>query len=244
MPIDDDPSVAEIAALTARLRELSNAGAAADPVEHAAFLADKDALIARIAAASRADEGTTGSGDDWADYRTYTRSEAAAALVARGLPPDQAEVTVDRYLDGLSWDRGWSPQDQWEIDDDDIAVMLDPHNTVTERVLTGGEGPPLDAGPTLTAEEAAHELAADGRSLDEARALVRGYLDEVSERVGTPLHQWGLDGADLADIRAGLARVHTPSDEQTRRDQLNRWHADDHADEAVADDARTRETPP
>ena len=42
------PSVAEIAALTRRLRELSIPGRAVDPRERAAFLADKDALIARI----------------------------------------------------------------------------------------------------------------------------------------------------------------------------------------------------
>ena len=167
----DEPSVAEIAALTARLRELSSIGAAADPAERAAFLADKDALIARVIAAS-----------------------------------DDAELG-----------------------------------------LTGGEGPPIDAGPALTAEEAAHELAADGRTLDAARALVRGYLDEVSERIGTPVHQWGLDAADLADIRAGLttaARGPDTPNEQARRDQLNRWHADDCATEAVADDALGRQTPP
>lgn len=42
------PSVAEVAALTRRLRELSTPGRAVDPEERAAFLADKDALLARI----------------------------------------------------------------------------------------------------------------------------------------------------------------------------------------------------
>jgi hypothetical protein len=65
-----------------------------------------------------------------------------------------------------------------------------------------GEGPRLDAGPALTAEETAQKLAADGRSLDEARTLVRGYLDDVSEQVGTSVHRWGLDEADLAAMRA------------------------------------------
>jgi hypothetical protein len=123
----DLPTTAEIAALTARLRELSRAAASADAAERARFLADKDALIARISA------------------------------------------TKD----------------------------------VSELGLTGAEGPPINAGPTLTAEDAAHELAADGRSLDEARALVRGYLDDVSEQIGASAHLWGLDGADLDAIRAG-----------------------------------------
>lgn len=53
-PIDPNrrrpgPSVAEVAALTRRLRELSAQGRDADPVERAEFLADKDAVLARIA---------------------------------------------------------------------------------------------------------------------------------------------------------------------------------------------------
>ena len=45
-------SVAEIVALTARLRTLADAGAAADPTERARVRADKHALIERITAAS------------------------------------------------------------------------------------------------------------------------------------------------------------------------------------------------
>jgi len=45
---DDRPTIAEIAALTRRLRELSAQGRDADPVERAGFLAEKDALLARI----------------------------------------------------------------------------------------------------------------------------------------------------------------------------------------------------
>jgi hypothetical protein len=50
---EDTPSIREIAELTARLRRLSAAGRDADPVERAAFLSDKDALIARIEAATQ-----------------------------------------------------------------------------------------------------------------------------------------------------------------------------------------------
>jgi len=88
----------------------------------------------------------------------------------------------------LADERDWTGS----VDDDQPA----------ELGLTGGEGPSIDAGPVLTAEEAAHELAADGRPLDEARAMVRGYLDDTSERVGTSVHLWGLDDADLAAMRA------------------------------------------
>lgn len=47
-PSNDRPTIAEIAALTRRLRELSAQGRDADPAERAAFLAEKDALLARI----------------------------------------------------------------------------------------------------------------------------------------------------------------------------------------------------
>jgi len=43
-------SVREIAELTVRLRKLSTAGVDADPIEVGEFLADKEALIARIEA--------------------------------------------------------------------------------------------------------------------------------------------------------------------------------------------------
>lgn len=46
----DRPTVREIAALTVRLRRLTEAGADADDAEREAFLADKHALLDRIAA--------------------------------------------------------------------------------------------------------------------------------------------------------------------------------------------------
>ncbi len=45
----DRPTIAEVVALTRRMRELSSQGHDADPAERAAFLAEKDALLARIA---------------------------------------------------------------------------------------------------------------------------------------------------------------------------------------------------
>jgi hypothetical protein len=229
--VNREPTVEEIAALTARPRELSNAGAAEDEAERAKFLGDKDALIERIIA--RTPRHAIWSGDEWADYRTYTRAEAVDELVARGVPPEQAPAVVERYLDGLSWERGWSPQDQWEIDDD-LAVMITPPVTGNDASahlgLTGAEGPAIDAGPALTAEEAAHELATDGRDLDDARALVRGYLDDVSAQVGTRVDLWGLDAADLDAIRTSPGR---DDPEAERRAQLARWHTDDEARESV-----------
>ena len=81
------PSVREIAALTARLRELSARGRDVDEADRAAFLADKDALLARIPHAA-----------------PYGRTpHIHAAIVDRPEPP----ATVDDVVD---LDRPWTAQ--------------------------------------------------------------------------------------------------------------------------------------
>lgn len=67
---DDTPSIREIGELTARLRRLSAAGRNADPVERASFLAEKDALLARIeestrSAGARAVDERRADADGW-----------------------------------------------------------------------------------------------------------------------------------------------------------------------------------
>ena len=241
---DNPPSIAEIAALTARLRALSNAGAAADPAERARFLADKDRLMDRISAASsraeprpplrgRDNQQAAAAADTALDDAVRDRAEAGGyALVGPSArtwrtdpdtgrllePVSEAEHRTlrhllgerDRHHDRTRVDR--HPRRPGHRQRRHPARRRARHRRATgdgttddqpaELGLTGGEGPPIDAGPALTAEEAAHELAADGRPLDEARAVVRGYLDDVSERVGTSVHLWGLDEADLAAMRA------------------------------------------
>lgn len=117
-----------------------------------------------------------------------------------------------------------------------------------ERGLVGGEGSVLSSGPTMSAEDAAQALARDGRPLDDARAAVCGYQDAATERLGTPVHAWGLDEADLDAIRADTADgtpvgapviplPRTSSEpvacsgrdvgEAERREQLALWHAND-----------------
>ena len=237
---DNPPSIAEIAALTARLRALSNAGAAADPAERARFLADKDRLMDRISAASsraeprpplrgRDNQQAAAAADTALDDAVRDRAEAGGYAVVgpsartwrtnpdtgRLLEPvSEAEHRTLRHLLGnevvTTTEPAWTDTpDGQDIVSGVIPLADEPDWTGTfdddqpaELGLTGGEGPPIDAGPALTAEEAAHELAADGRSLDEARAMVRGYLDDASERVGTSVHLWGLDEADLAAMRA------------------------------------------
>ena len=295
------PSVAEIAALTARLRALSAAGAAADPAERVAFLADRDALINRITTAQDPDHdpGRRGSGraavraaavaaDALAEVvaaraveggyvlvgpsaRAYSTDPATGAPIAavpeaehravRDLlnrehldttPPawgpgpggtvdllthviphtdpdrtdpdrtdpdrtDPDRTDPDRAGDREDTDADCAVDDERDdetVDREDLATgdcgslsceahdasaRLDP---AAELGMTGAEGPPLDSGPTRSAQAVAAELAADGYPPDEARALVGHYLDEVSARVGAPARWWGLDDADLTAIRA------------------------------------------
>ena len=248
------PSVAEIAALTSRLRALSNAGAAADPAERARFLADKDALIERITGGQRADARTAAFANEAVAEVARARAEDGGyALVGPSArawrtdpitryPAEPASEAEHRALRGLlgreqlgttepTWTDGEivctviPAADEPDTDDRELTD----HAAVAELGLSGGEGPLIDAGPALTAEEAAQELALDGRSLDEARGMVQGYLDDVSERIGTSAHLWGLDEADLAAIRADpLDRAHTAV---AVLDAV----ADDTADSATAD---------
>ncbi len=279
----DRPSIAEIAAFTRRLRDLSQAGRDADPADRERFLTDKRALFDRItadrppargrdaafaAAAAedavrdvaraqaenggyvlvgpsartwRADDGgravepateaehravrellgrdqldttepawtTTADGrtdivstviptadtygaawsddpfaddaardgdhagaapDAWDDYRTHTPDEAAAALIARGVPPDQAPGVVDRYLDSLTFERGWSPQDQWQLDDDDLVLMTSPPEDEVPRTASAWAPP---AAIAATAETRASARAADAEL--ERRAQLAGW---------------------------------------------------------------------
>ena len=100
---DDTPSIREITELTARLRRLSSAGRDADPAERVAFLADKDALIARIESANR--QAKTG-GDD--------RSAAAAAVAeAHDEVTSLVAPEIERTADGTADDDAADDEDGW-----------------------------------------------------------------------------------------------------------------------------------
>ena len=90
---DDVPSIREIAEFTRRLRALSATGRDADPDERAAFLAEKNALIARIEAANH-------------------RAETAHQAPANGGPPadQRAAAEEDDTGDDAGQDAGqdWS----------------------------------------------------------------------------------------------------------------------------------------
>ncbi|WP_219419615.1 hypothetical protein [Pseudonocardia nigra] len=129
----DSPTIAEVTALTRRLRELSAPGRAADPAERAAFLADKDALLARITAAHRdaggEPTGAAGAMEDAGVGELHSHRVPAERIAP--VPADQAgsaarddsdgwfsggyDAAHDAYLDALVHAdvpgpaTGWSP---------------------------------------------------------------------------------------------------------------------------------------
>jgi hypothetical protein len=115
-------------------------------------------------------------------------------------------------------------------DDAERAAFLADKEALLDRIA-GDEALAVAAQPPMTAEAAARELVGPGRTLDDARDLVRDYLDEVSDQVGVPVYQWGLDEEDLRAIEIGALRdpdaaERTPDPDAERREQLNAWHAD------------------
>ncbi|MEJ3652040.1 hypothetical protein WEH80_03385 [Actinomycetes bacterium KLBMP 9759] len=118
--LPDPPSVAEIAALTTRLRELSTAGSTADPAARAAFLADKQELLDRI----------TDGQDRYPEPNPrdipVSRTEAAEELVALGHEPDRARQMVTDYLHDTSRRIG-VPVYQWGLDMGDVEAIVKQH---------------------------------------------------------------------------------------------------------------------
>lgn len=83
------PTAREIAALTARLRDLSARGRDVDPSEQAQFLADKDALIARITDTHiRPDGGPAAEQEPVMPGSMREQARATEAAIAAGTLPD------------------------------------------------------------------------------------------------------------------------------------------------------------
>ncbi|WP_298797130.1 hypothetical protein [Pseudonocardia sp. 73-21] len=122
-------------------------------------------------------------------------------------------------------------------DEAERAAFLEDKEALLDR-MADDEGSAVAVQPPMTAETAARALAGPGRTLDDSRALVRQYLDEVSRQVGVPVHRWGLDEEDLRAIGSGAVTAADP--EQARREQLATWHADDHGLDAGIDLVRER----
>lgn len=220
------PSVREIAALTARLRELSGRDRSADPVqdeaERAVFLADKDALFARIPHA--ATDGTDSAGDGRVPH-------SHAAIIDRSEPPGTVDDAV--HLDDL--DRPWTVQGTTR----DTA-----HAVVADR---GRDGAVWLVMPEQMREQARRAEARidDGTAgpaqLDdpaEIAARVAALRERIAARDTDPPTSGRADRGPAVPV-PWVTVVETDQQEQ-RRDQLARWHTDDqldHQDDSDSDAA-------
>ena len=167
-------------------------------------------------------------GASWDDIARATNTDPANARASYAdTVEDQAALheqygwtfDADRYRDAI--DRPGEPPP---------AVI----ETDAEVGLSGAEGPVLDAGPTLTTDDAARALVERGMSPDEAQATVTRYQADVSALLGTPVQSWGLDEADIAAMLTPPPTTTAPAnrglaEDAELRSQLAQWHADDAA---------------
>lgn len=97
------PSVAEIAALTRRLRELSTPGRAVDPGERAVFLADKDDLIARITDSNAATDADAAAGRELHQHTARIgRTDQSAGPTVQAVTFDVAGYYTDAHLAAIA----------------------------------------------------------------------------------------------------------------------------------------------
>jgi hypothetical protein len=118
------------------------------------------------------------------------------------------------------------------VDPYERAAFLTDKNALLDRIAAA-EGAPAHgpADEVVSYREAADRLTAMGNDQARAEAMIADYLDETSREVGVSVRQWGLDQHDIDAIASrnppGCFREYEPGSD--RREQLARWHADDHA---------------
>lgn len=223
------PTVREIAALTARLRELSARGAGADPAERAAFLADKDALIDRITAALPDTPAPAGI-DRAAALRRHPEAarpddpaEIAARVVELREPVHDANARTDEPAGG------WPEFHQHRPALNRIRPVLAIPDDGADDGFSSWSGP-QDAYAFGEYDHAPDDLddqhAAEDIAWEDAAA--RGRRGPSTEEVVEQAH---TAAAALPEPRSAAPG------EADRREQLAAWHADDQAAENGAPDA-------
>lgn len=221
------PAVREIAALTARLREITSRGREVDPAERAQFLAAKDALIARITA-TEAERGRA------ALRERYAMQDALAEHdVADAAPVDEAGaqgVVVHRFDPAEAYtdaEIGEIADAHARGDDAEVARLEDGRPSLVPGRAEGG----------LPTEVATPEVEMPGWMREQARRT------EAEIAAGTympgPPDDMDRLAARLTELRA--TRTAAPPDvEADRREQLARWHTDD---TTTDHDRRTSDAP-
>lgn len=129
------PTVREIAALTARLRDISGRGRAVNEAQRAAFLADKDALLARIPhpADDTVPAAVAGGGRGGfvprldadpaaARYESMSAVQAQRRIAQVGFTAADAQLMVEQYVTEQSTRHG-EPAGGWQLDPYDLAEI-------------------------------------------------------------------------------------------------------------------------
>ncbi|MBN9099395.1 MAG: hypothetical protein J0I49_14965 [Pseudonocardia sp.] len=192
----------EIAALTARLRELSAQGRGADPAERAAFIADKDALIARITdPAANGAEGREGA------RATGTAREVPEQVVrARAVEPGYVLVgpSTRTWLRDPATGRPTAVVSEAE------------HRAVRELVDR----------QVLDTTDAHWFTDQDGHTDIHTPVVAPAHRDEGTDSV---LADVAGDSGELAErVSAPRGRVaNLEQDPEVRQEQLRHWQRDD-----------------
>ncbi|QJY45542.1 hypothetical protein [Pseudonocardia broussonetiae] len=202
------PSVAEIAALTRRLWELSTPGRAVDPGERAAFLADKDALITRITDSNAATDTDAATGRERHQHiARIGRTDQSADPTVQAVTFDVAGYYTDAHLAAIAQARAGGDTERlqdapWSASAEDERVPAMPdwmreQARRTEAAIPDGTyvpGPPDDLarftdrlaalrGQTVEDDPARREQLAHWHTDDTADTL---DADDVHQEPGGP----------------------------------------------------------
>ena len=213
-PGDGRPTPAEVAALTRRLRELSTPGRTVDPRERAAFLADKDALLARITDTGvRAEQagGELHRHDAHPDRPAPT--DQTTAWWARAESPDPGIPPVTFDASGY-------------YSDAQLAAIAAAREAGDHEQAEALQNAPWTAqGATA---DTAHTAVTDDPHAEPYVAVTRARADWDAVR--------GDDPRSYSEMMGDAARAFHDAprpdveENQARREQLTRWHHDDHPD--------------
>jgi hypothetical protein len=165
------PSVREIAALTARLRALTTRGREADPGERAAFLADKQALLARIDDSESPTEPPTARADQATAPEPWVKPGEHAPGFSRSYT--HPDVARDNQPPG-EIDRWAHHSDPWGHHDGDVADRGD--DARSRAVQARRE--PLELVEVAESDNASLACATAAAAVAEAVARARAAGDD------------------------------------------------------------------
>lgn len=235
------PTVAEIAELTRRLRDLSARGRDADPGERAVFLADKDALIARITDTGT-DAGSAGPvRHTHAAIRNRVTGDPDVGWSARATGADGSMATFDAsgyysdaHLSAIAAARDAGEHERAEALQNAPWTAQDTttDHPIAETYAEVSAG--ADPWPDLVMPEWMAEQARRTEAQMAAGTYVAGPDDRaaISARIAALRAEHIAEAAavdgDGESARTQCGPAPAVEEAEVRREQLTRWHHDDH----------------